>query len=252
MSNRLFRFLCCALIVGIFLCSCAAAESTALPSGTYLVDFSTDSSMFHVNEAWEGKAVLTVGDDGMSVHLVMPSKKVLNLYAGPAEQAKLEGAALIEPTVESVTYSDGYTENVFAFDVPVPSIGEEFDCALIGTKGVWYDHKVSVSNPEKYPQEVRMEVALSGGSGRASVESPAAVVRDADGTYWATIVWSSKNYESMIVDGVEYAPVQAEGNSTFRIPVTPDTDLPVSALTVAMSEPHWIDYTLHFDSNRAQ
>ena len=32
------------------------------------------------------------------------------------------------------------------FDVPVPVIDEEFDLALIGKKGVWYDHKVSVSN----------------------------------------------------------------------------------------------------------
>ena len=31
--------------------------------------------------------------------------------------------------------------------IPVPALDEEFDLALIGKKGVWYDHKVSVSNP---------------------------------------------------------------------------------------------------------
>ena len=46
-----------------------------------------------------------------------------------------------------MTYKDGDTEEVYGFDVPVPAIGEEFDLALIGTKGVWYDHKVSVTNP---------------------------------------------------------------------------------------------------------
>ena len=47
-------------------------------------------------------------------------------------------------------YNDGEpAEEVNAFDVPVPAIDEEFDLALIGTKGKWYDHKVSVSNPVK-------------------------------------------------------------------------------------------------------
>ena len=57
------------------------------------------------------------------------------------------GAVLLEPTPEEVTYSDGYTEEVYAFDVPVPAIGEEFDVAILGAKGTWYDHKVSVDNP---------------------------------------------------------------------------------------------------------
>ena len=48
-----------------------------------------------------------------------------------------------------VTYSDGSDpKEVYSFDVPVPTLGDEFDLALIGTKGTWYDHKVSVSNPE--------------------------------------------------------------------------------------------------------
>ena len=56
---------------------------------------------------------------------------------------------LLEPTTDTVTYSDGTTEEVYGFDVPVPALDEEFDLALIGTKGKWYDHKVSVSNPVK-------------------------------------------------------------------------------------------------------
>ena len=51
------------------------------------------------------------------------------------------------PTEDAVTYSDGITEEVYGFDVPVPALEEEFDLALIGKKGTWYDHKVSVSNP---------------------------------------------------------------------------------------------------------
>ncbi|MDD4076126.1 MAG: hypothetical protein PHC80_08525 [Eubacteriales bacterium] len=92
-----------------------------------------------------------------------------------------------------------------------------------------------------------IEATLSGGSGRASVESPTALTVQ-DGKATATVVWSSPFYEWMQVDGVQYAPVQAEGNATFVIPLTLDADMPVSAQTVAMSEPHVVDYTLRFDS----
>ncbi|OKY91819.1 MAG: hypothetical protein BHV61_02945 [Collinsella sp. 60_9] len=93
-----------------------------------------------------------------------------------------------------------------------------------------------------------MSVSLSGGSGRASIASPTTIVKDGD-TYTATITWSSSNYDKMTVDGVDYAPVNDGGNSTFEIPVTLDEDIAVSAETVAMSTPHTIDYTLHFDSS---
>ena len=42
----------------------------------------------------------------------------------------------------------GMTEEVNGFDVPVPVLDEEFDLALLGKKGTWYDHKVSVTNIE--------------------------------------------------------------------------------------------------------
>ena len=93
-----------------------------------------------------------------------------------------------------------------------------------------------------------VEVTLSGGSGRAGVDSPAQIVIDGD-KITATIVWSSPYYEYMIIDGIRYEPVQTEGNSTFEIPVVFDTDMPVSASTIAMSEAHIVEYTLRFDSS---
>ena len=128
----------------------AAAE---LEDGTYTAEFDTDSSMFHVNEACEGKGTLTVKDGIMTIHVSMPSKNIVNLYPGLAEDAQKEGAELLQPTTDTVTYSDGMTEEVIGFDVPVPALDEEFDLALIGTKGTWYDHKVSVSNPEKIEEQ---------------------------------------------------------------------------------------------------
>lgn len=92
----------------------------------------------------------------------------------------------------------------------------------------------------------QMEVELLGGSGRASVTSPAKV-EIKDGKAVATLEWSSPNYDYMLVDGEKYLPVNTEGNSVFQIPVEAfDQDIAVIADTVAMSTPHEIEYTLNF------
>ena len=89
-----------------------------------------------------------------------------------------------------------------------------------------------------------VDVELAGGSGRSTVESPA-TLEVAGGQMTATIVWSSSNYDLMVVDGVEYQPTTVEGGSTFEIPVSAlDEALPVSAETLAMGSPHMIDYPL--------
>jgi hypothetical protein len=92
------------------------------------------------------------------------------------------------------------------------------------------------------------EVTLSGGSGKTTVESPAMLTVE-DGKIQAEIVWSSPNYDYMIVNGERYEPVNTDGNSVFEIPVTVfDRPMPVIADTTAMSEPHEIEYSLLFDS----
>lgn len=92
----------------------------------------------------------------------------------------------------------------------------------------------------------QMEVELLGGSGRASVTSPAEV-EIKDGKAVATLEWSSPNYDYMVVNGEKYLPVNTEGNSVFQIPVEAfDRDIAVIADTVAMSTPHEIEYTLNF------
>ena len=125
------------------------SAAVALEDGTYTADFDTDSSMFHANEACDGKGTLTVKDGEMTFHVSLASKNIVNLFVGTAEDAQKDGAQLLEPTTDEVTYSDGETEEVYGFDIPVPGVDEEFDLALLGTKGTWYDHVVSISNPEK-------------------------------------------------------------------------------------------------------
>ena len=125
-----------------------AAKTDTLEDGVYTAEFDTDSSMFHVNEANDKKGELTVKDGKMTIHVSLVSKKIVNLFEGTAEDAQKDGAKLIQPTTEEVTYSDGSKEEVYAFDVPVEALDQEFDLALIGTKGKWYDHKVSVSDTQ--------------------------------------------------------------------------------------------------------
>jgi len=237
-----------------------AQDKAQLPDGVYTAEFSTDSSMFHVSEACDGKGTLTVKDGVMTIHISLGSKKILNLYPGLAEDAAKEGAVLLEPTTDTVTYSDGMTEEVYGFDVPVPVIGEEFDLALIGTKGKWYDHKVKVSDPvaegtaDTFDLSTvedgtyTIELTMEGGSGRASIQSPAQLAV-ADGAATATLEWSSPNYDYMLVNGEKYLPVNTEGNSVFEVPVEA-LDVPLTMIgdTVAMSTPHEVEYTVTFHS----
>lgn len=245
------------------------AKSDVLEEGIYSAEFDTDSSMFHVNEANDGKGTLTVKDGKMTIHVSLNSKKIVNLFVGTAEDAQKDGAELLEPTTDTVTYSDGMTDEVYGFDIPVPAIDEEFDVALIGTKNKWYDHKVKVTNPQKeadaddsetdtkkvtaedlkledgdYTAEVKME----GGSGKASVTSPAEFTVK-DGKVTASVEWSSPYYDYMLIGDEKYEPVNEDGNSVFEIPVDGfDYPMEVVADTVAMSTPHEIEYTLQFDS----
>ena len=219
----------------------APMETPTLPDGVYTADFNTDSSMFHANEACDGKGTLTVENGVMTFHVSLQSQKIVNLYLGMAADAPAHEADWLQPTIDTVTYSDGMTEEVYGFDIPVEAVDTDFQLALLGTKGSWYDHTVSVSNAvlsgaqTETPADGRYTcaVTLQGGSGRATIESPAAL----------TVA------DYMLVDGEKYLPTNTEGNSTFEIPIAAlDTALAVTADTVAMSTPHEIDYTLTFDS----
>ena len=211
-------------------------EKIALSDGTYTAEFTTDSSMFHVNDAYDNKGTLTVKDGKATIHVALTSTHIVNLFLGTAKDATKDKAELLEPTVETVDCGDGTTEEVNAFDIPVPVLDEEFDLALIGTKGKWYDHKVKVD--------------FEGGSGKASIASPAEVTISG-GAATATVQWSSPNYDYMIVDGQKYMPVNTDGNSVFEIPVKLDTTMQVIGDTVAMSKPHEVEYTLTFHSDSA-
>ena len=242
--------------------SVQAQSAPALADGVYQASFSTDSSMFHANEACDGKGVLTVQNGQMSIYVTLAGKGIVNLFPGTAEDAQKPGAEWLQPTLETVHYSDGTTDEANAFLIPVPYLDEEFEVALVGKKGTWYDHKVSVSDPQpladgtaesEVPADgsYTVEAVLQGGSGKASVQSPARLTVE-NGAMTATVIWSSKNYDLMIVNGQEYTPIYENELSCFTIPVSAlGTPLPVQAETTAMSQPHMIDYTLTFSNPEA-
>ncbi|MDO4869547.1 MAG: iron transporter [Bacillota bacterium] len=256
MKNRLLIIACCVVfMLGFGLAGCGNSSS-GLEDGTYVATFTTDHPMFHVNDANNDKGILTVKDGQMTIHVSLQSKKIVNLFAGVSEDAKKDGAELIEPTVDKIDYGDGYVDEVYGFDIPVPALDEEFDVALIGTHGNWYDHKVVVSDPvpgddihagsaiDLEDGDYQVETTLEGGTGKATIDSPADMtVKDGQATL--TVVWSSPHYDYMIVDGEKYEPVNEDGNSVFEIPV-PKLNEPFKVIgdTTAMSEPHEIEYEI--------
>lgn len=231
-------------------------EASALVDGTYEVTVDSSSSMFKIVSC-----ELTVADGQMSATMTMSGTGYLYLYLGTAEEAAAAAEA------DLISFEED-AEGAHTFTVPVAALDEGIDCAAFSKrKEQWYDRTL-VFRADSLPDEAfaegalatveslgledgtyTVEVALSGGSGRASVTSPAQLVVK-DGKATATVEWSSKNYDYMVVDGAEYLPVNDEGNSTFEIPVASfDRALAVQADTTAMSTPHLIDYTLTFDSS---
>lgn len=104
--------------------------------------------MFRVNEANHNKGELSVKNGKMTIHVSLASKNIVNLYLGFAEDAKNNEDFWLNPTQDLVTYDDGFSETVYGFDIPVKSLDQEFNLALLGKKGIWYNHKVRVSLAE--------------------------------------------------------------------------------------------------------
>lgn len=130
---------------------------------------------------------------------------------------------------------------------------------LLAPRGVLAQETVVVDDPFAEAPDLGLEdgtysikVELDGGTGRASVASPTKLTVT-DGAAVAHIIWSSPNYDYMLVAGKRYLPVNEEGDSVFEIPVLAiDEPFDVIADTTAMSEPHEIDYRLTFDTSSMQ
>lgn len=234
---------------------------SSLKNGVYDITVDSSSSMFKIVSCQ-----LTVEDGGMTAVMTMGGTGYLYVYMGTGEQAAAASEDSYIPFAENESGAHTYT-------IPVEALNSGIDCAAFSkNKEMWYDRTL-VFRADSLPMyafadgviataeslgladgSYTVDVTLSGGSGRAGVESPA-LLTVKNGTATAAIMWSSSNYDYMKVDGVRYDLVNTEGNSAFAIPVLGfDFPMPVQANTTAMSTPHEIEYTLYFDSTtiRAQ
>lgn len=226
-----------------------------IKDGVYDVTVDSSSQMFHITAC-----ELTVQNGKMNAVMTMSGTGYLYVFMGTGEQAVKANQS------EYISFAE--TDNgTHTFTVPVEALDKGIDCtAFSRNKKKWYDRTLVfrsdslpmdalVAGVSTTPESLHLEdgtytvdVTLEGGSGRASVDSPAELTVQ-DGEITAKIVWSSPNYDYMKVDGVQYNPINTEGNAVFEIPVVVfDYKMPVSADTTAMSTPHEIDYTLYFDS----
>ncbi len=226
-----------------------------IKDGVYPVEVSSSSSMFRITEC-----ELTVQDGEMSAVMTMGGTGYRYLFMGTGTDAETADESEYIPFEE--------TDGVHKFTVPVEALDMGIDCtAFSDKKEKWYDRTIlfradslpadafadgTVNTVESLgitDGEYTVEVTLEGGSGKASVNSPAKLTVSGE-SITAEIIWNSNNYDYMVVDGEKYLPVSTEEFSAFEIPVTVfDRKMTVSADTTAMSTPHEIEYTLYFDSS---
>lgn len=230
-------------------------DGSQVKDGVYDVTVDSSSSMFQIVAC-----KLTVENGNMTAQMTMSGTGYLYVYMGTGEQAAAADASDYIPFVEDATGAHTYT-------VPVESLDTGIPCAAFSkNKEKWYDRTL-VFRADSLPADAfaegivttpedlsladgtyQVDVTLEGGSGRASVQSPAQMTVE-NGKVTATIVWSSSNYDYMKVDDIRYDAVIENDQSVFTIPVTCfDWKMAVVADTIAMSQPHEIDYALRFDS----
>ena len=230
-----------------------------LLDGDYAVAADCSSSMFRIVEA-----VLHVSDGKLCATITMSGTSYLYVFPGTAaEAAAAEESAWIGYTEDS--------EGRFCFNIPVDALDAGVPCAAYSrNKELWYDRTL-LFRADSLPTEAFREgffvtaeslgladgdylvdVSLSGGSGKAKLASPAALHVE-NGSCTATLVWGSKNYDYMRLGETKYLPLPDRETSTFEIPVGIfDRGMTVIADTIAMSEPHEIEYRLLFSSDSLQ
>ena len=227
-----------------------------IADGVYDVEVISSSSMFSVDSA-----VLAVSGGKMTAKMTMGGTGYLFVYPGTPEEAAEADQADLIPFEEE--------DGVHTFTIPVTALDAGIKCSAFSKKKEqWYDRTLvflasslpadAILSEKAYTTAADLaledgtylvEGTLQGGSGKASIASPAVLTVEGD-ELTLEVIFSSPNYDYMLVDGVEYRPVNEEGNSTFLIPVPGfDEGIAVTADTTAMSKPHEIDYMITLDSS---
>ncbi len=257
-----------------------AVHACDIEDGTYPVDADSSSPFFRIRDA-----ELTVSGDEMSVRFVIPSKSYLRVYPGTGADAltadagdwieaeEQGGVTVFTIPVTALNrktdcaayskkrrrwydrkltfYADSLpagvvsdTLTVFPEAEPVSPVTSAEDLPDVSEVPA---EPVSVSLEDG---EYSVEVAMTGGSGRANVSSPTyLVVRD--GKAYARLIWSSAYYDWMLLGNRTFTNETTDGGlSSFEIPIPMlDQPFPVIADTTAMGESVAIRYELTFYSD---
>lgn len=225
-----------------------------IKDGTYDIKVDSSSSMFKITSC-----SLTVENGEMTAVMTMSGQGYLYVFMGKGEDATDESKYI--PFVEN-------ENGEHTFTVPVEALDKGIECSAFSKKKEqWYDRTL-LFNASSLPADAfkdgeitsveslgladgtyMIDVTLEGGSGKATVQSPAEMIVE-NGSASAVIIWNSPNYDYMIVDGNKFEFSGDGENAAFTIPVIGfDYKMPVTADTTAMSTPHEIEYTLFFDSS---
>lgn len=233
-----------------------AVSGKQVKDGTYSVSVDCSSKMFHVTDCQ-----LTVKDGKMTAVMTMSGTGYRCIYLGTGEQAS-------KAKPEDYIFPDTNKEGKDIFVIPVEALDKGISCAAFSkisssgmtepfcsaqipcrTGAVTGGSSKTVAELGLQDGTYTVNVTLAGGSGRASIQSPAELTV-ANGEATAKIVWSSSNYDYMMIGDDKYEPVAGAETSAFNIPVAAfGKKIAVQADTTAMSQPYLIDYTLTFDAD---
>lgn len=229
-------------------------------NGAYIIDVESDTPEFQIENC-----VLIVTDGEMEANLTLAGNDYSKLFWDTGEGAKEADSSAYVPGESD---ADGNE----TFHMPVEALNQTLWCSAFSeSKGAWEDHEIcfladslpggslkSTASRAYQSHDIQAldledgtytaEVTMTGGTGKASIESPVTLVI-LDGRATASLIWSSEHYDYMIVNGEQYLAVNETGNSVFEVPVIVfDEPFAVIGDTTAMSEPHEIEYHLTFDS----
>jgi hypothetical protein len=250
--------------------------------GTYDIQAESSSSFFKIESA-----VLTVKDGQMSAQIAMRSSSYECVYMGTGREAAqadaedyipFDGKAMtftvpveaLDADLDCAAFSSRrhkwYDRTIMfyaatlpedALLVELPEYGDPEDAGESTAKtaqdvaagAVQHEDGYEAVAIDKPDGTYSIEVNMTGGSGRAQVSSPTWLIVN-DGHAYAKLLWSSPNYDYMVVNDVKYLNKTTDGsNSTFVIPITAmDEEIVAIADTTAMGDPLEIEYHLTFYS----
>lgn len=212
-------------------------EKAAVPvpgDGSYMLDVSSDSKLFQIKHC-----LLKVKDGKMEALLTVEGAKYGFLFAGKAKDA------LHAPESQHIPLIQNGTGAAMCL-VPVKELGAELPFATWSDKkNLWYDRTLlfDAASLQAVTATDATSFAFTGGSGRTVIQLEG--IDESLTPPMATITFSSASYTRVKIGEKIYLNENKGGNAVFTLPLIINGITSISAETVAMSKPRWVDYELY-------